>query len=214
MPAPRTNLVLLPLFAVGRTRADAVTAGVENVATASATGVDVHVRVANPRAERLREELEIAVGAGCSAVLLAETLIPQDLRDADIELRRQELHHDLVPGQVGLIPEIGSAAALARLPQLLAAVDRLVSVGVDIEGVASDLGAPNPAAAAIHWPLLGQVAVAATAAGLPWTVGAMGFTAGQRAALASRARAFGAGGVYVSSEAEVVGMNTLFGRRP
>ncbi|MCY3656542.1 MAG: aldolase/citrate lyase family protein [Chloroflexi bacterium] len=213
MPAPRTNLILLPLFAVGRTRADAVTAGVENVDTAAATGVEVHVRVANPRAERLREDLDAAVGAGCSAVLLAETLLPQDLRDADVELRRQELQHDLVPGQVGLIPEIGSAAALARLPQLLAAVDRLVSVGVDIEAVVNDLGAPNPAAAAVHWPLLGQIAVAATAARVPWTVGAMGFTAGQRAALASRARAFGADGVYVTSEAEVVGMNALFGRR-
>ncbi len=116
MPAPRTNLILLPVFAVGPTRADAVTAGVENVATAAATGVEVHVRVANPRAERLREDLETAVGAGAAAVLLAETLIPQDLRDADVELRRQELHHDLVPGQVGMIPEIGSAAARAPPP--------------------------------------------------------------------------------------------------
>ena len=213
MPAPRTNLILLPVFAVGPTRADAVTAGIENVGTAAATGVELHVRVASPRAERLREDLETAVGAGAAAILLAETLVPQDLRDADIELRRQELHHDLVPGQVGLIPEIGSAAALARLPQLLAAVDRLVSVGVDLAGVASDLGAPNPTAAAVQQPLLAQIAVTAAAAGVPWTVAGMGFSAGQRAALASRARALGAAGVYVTSEAEVAGMNTLFARR-
>ena len=213
MPAPRTNLILLPVFAVGPTRADAVTAGIENVGTAAATGAELHVRVASPRAERLREDLETAVGAGAAAVLLAETLVPQDLRDADIELRRQELHHDLVPGQVGLIPEIGSAAALARLPQLLAAVDRLVSVGVDLAGVADDLGAPNPTAAAVQQPLLAQIAVTATAAGVPWTVAGMGFSAGQRAALASRARALGAAGVYVTSEAEVAGMNTLFARR-
>ena len=213
MPAPRTNLILLPVFAVGPTRADAVTAGIENVGTAAATGAELHVRVASPRAERLREDLETAVGAGAAAILLAETLVPQDLRDADIELRRQELHHDLVPGQVGLIPEIGSAAALARLPQLLAAVDRLVSVGVDLAGVASDLGAPNPTAAAVQQPLLAQIAVTATAAGVPWTVAGMGFSAGQRAALASRARALGAAGVYVTSEAEVAGMNTLFARR-
>ena len=213
MPAPRTNLILLPVFAVGPTRADAVTAGIENVGTAAATGAEIHVRVASPRAERLREDLETAVGAGAAAILLAETLVPQDLRDADIELRRQELHHDLVPGQVGLIPEIGSAAALARLPQLLAAVDRLVSVGVDLAGVADDLGAPNPTAAAVQQPLLAQIAVTATAAGVPWTVAGMGFSAGQRAALASRARALGAAGVYVTSEAEVAGMNTLFARR-
>ena len=212
MPAPRTNLILLPGVAAAATRADAVTAGVEHVAEAVATGAEVHVRVANPRAERLREDLEAAAGAGCAAVLLAETLIPQDLRDADVELRRQELHHDLVPGQVGLIPEIGSAAALARLPQLLAAVDRLVGVGVDLEAVAKDLGAPDPTAAAVQEPLLAQIAVMATAARLPWTVGAMGFTAGQRSALARRARALGAAGVYVASEAEVAGMNTLFAR--
>ena len=213
MPAPRTNLILLPVFAVGPTRADAVTAGIENVGTAAATGAELHVRVASPRAGRLREDLETAVGAGAAAILLAETLVPQDLRDADIELRRQELHHDLVPGQVGLIPEIGSAAALARLPQLLAAVDRLVSVGVDLAGVADDLGAPNPTAAAVQQPLLAQIAVTATAVGVPWTLAGMGFSAGQRAALASRARALGAAGVYVTSEAEVAGMNTLFARR-
>ena len=213
MPAPRTNLILLPVFAVGPTRADAVTAGIENVGTAAATGAELHVRVASPRAERLREDLKTAVGAGAAAILLAETLFPQDLRDADIELRRQELHQDLVPGQVGLIPEIGSAAALARLPQLLAAVDRLVSVGVDLAGVADDLGAPNPTAAAVQQPLLAQIAVTATAARVPWTVAGMGFSAGQRAALASRARALGAAGVYVTSEAEVAGMNTLFARR-
>ena len=88
MPAPRTNLILLPVFAVASTRADAVTAGVEHVATAAAGGVPVHARAANPREGRLREQLETAVGAGCAAVLLAGTAIPQDLRDADIELRR------------------------------------------------------------------------------------------------------------------------------
>ena len=212
MPAPRTNLILLPGVVAAGTRADAVTAGVEHIAGALATGVEVHVRVANPRAERLREDLEAVAGAECAAVLLAETLITQDLRDADVELRRQELHHDLVPGQIGLIPEIGSAAALARLPQLLAAVDRLVGVGVDLEALANDLGAPDPTAAAVQEPLLAQIAVTATAARVPWTVAAMGFTAGQRAALASRARALGAAGVYVSSEAEVAGMNALFAR--
>ena len=79
------NLILLPGIRVGATRADAVTAGVEHIAEAVATGAEVHVRVANPRVERLREDLEAVAGAECAAVLLAETLIPQDLRDADVE---------------------------------------------------------------------------------------------------------------------------------
>ena len=212
MTAPRTNLILLPGVAIAATRADAVTAGAEHAAAAAASGVAVHVRVSSRRGSGLREDLEAAVDAGCDAVLVGATRQTQDLRDADVELRRQELHHDLVPGQVGLIPEIGSAAALAQLPQLLAAVDRLVGVGVDIEAIANDLGAPDPTAAALQEPLLAQVAVTATAARLPWSVGAMGFAAGDRAALASRARALGAAGVYVSSEVEVAGMNALFAR--
>ncbi len=210
MSAPRTNLVLLPDAELRATRADAVTAGVAGVHAAVAAGPELHVRVANPRAGRLRGELEAALSADVAAVLLAETALPQDLRDADIELRRQELRLGLTPGRFGLIPEVGSAAALARLPQLLAAVDRLRSVAVDIEAVAASLGAPDATAAALQQPLLAQVAVTATAARLPWTVTAAGFDAGARATLASRARALGAAGVSVSSESEIAGLNALF----
>ena len=217
MNARRTNLIQLPDSAVRATRADAVTAGVAGAGSAAAsvagTQAELHVRVANPRAGRLREELEAALSADVTAVLLAETALPQDLRDADVELRRQELRLGLTPGRFGLIPEVGSAAALARLPQLLAAVDRLVSVGVDLEAVAASLGAPDATAAALQEPLLAQVAVTATAARLPWTVAGMGFEAGARAALASRARTLGAAGVYVTSESEVAGLNALFARQ-
>lgn len=212
MSTPRTNLIVLPDAEPRPTRAEAVTASVGSVAAAAAAGLEVHVRVANPRAGRLREELAAALGEGAAVVLLAETRLPQDVRDADVELRRNELRMGLTPGHTGLIPEIGSAAALARLPQLLAAVDRLVSVCVDLEAVANDLGAPDATTAALQEPLLAQIAIAATAARVPWTVEAMGFAAGERAALASRARALGAAGIYVMSEAEVAGMNALFAR--
>ena len=212
--APRTNLILLPDIELRATRADAVTAGVAGAGAAAAavagTRAELHVRVANPRAGRLREELEAGLRADVATVLLAETALAQDLRDADVELRRQELRLGLTPGRFGLIPELDSAAALARLPQLLAAVDRLVSVGLDLESVAASLGAPDATAATLQQPLLAQVAVTATAARLRWTVAAMGFDAGARAALASRARALGAAGVYVSSESEVAGLNALF----
>ena len=113
-------------------------------------------------------------------------------------MRRHELHHDLVPGQIGLIPEIGSAAALARLSQLLGAVDRLVGVGVDLEAVANDLGAPDATSAAVQEPLLAQIAVTATAARVPWTVAAMAFTAGQaRGARLARTGARRGGGIRV-----------------
>ena len=210
MPAPRTNLTLMPGAAVSATRADAVTAGVEGAALAAAAGAELHVRVANPREGRLRADLEAGLSRNVAAVLLAGIARAQDLRDADVELRRQELWLGLTPGRIGLIPEIASAGAVASLRELLSAVDRLVSVGIDVEAVAAELGAPDPTAAALQGPLLAQVAVVATAARLPWTVAAPGFSAAACARLASRAHALGAAGIYVRSEAEVAGLNSLF----
>ena len=211
MAVPRANLVLPPGAPAAPTRADAVTAGVSDVGAALASGAEAHLRVANPREGRLRADLETALGEGVAAVLLAAARLPQDLRDADVELRRQELRLGLTPGRIALIPEIASAAALARLPALLAAAaDRVACAAVDFEALAGDLGAPDAAAAAVQEPLLARVAVEAAAAGLPWTVGAPGFAAGDRARLAARARALGAGGVYAARESEVAGLRALF----
>lgn len=211
MSAPRTNLVLLPGAPVAATRADAVTTSPDATAEARAAGVPIHIRLAHPREGRLRLQLNALEGA-VDGVLLAGATQPQDLRDADVELRRHELHRGLDPGGIGLIPEIASGAALERLPRLLAAVDRLASVGLDIEAVAADLGAPDARAEALQAPLLARVALAAAAVRLPWTVGAMGFAVGDRARLAARAHALGAAGVYVLAESEVAGLNALFTR--
>ena len=209
MGTPRTNLILLPGKPVAPTRADAVTTSLEAADEARAAGVPVHVRLAHPREGLLRSQLE-ALDGPVACVLLAATTLPQDLRTADVELRRHELHGDLEPGSIGLIPEIGSAAAIERLPQLLAAVDRIASVGLDLEAVAADLGAPDARSEALQSPLLARVALAAGTSGLPWTVGAMGFPAGDRARLAGRAHALGASGAYVLAESEVAGLNALF----
>ncbi|MYI83068.1 MAG: hypothetical protein F4056_07175 [Chloroflexi bacterium] len=209
MSAPRTNLILLPGAPIAATRAAAVTTSPDATAAARAAGVPIHVRLGHPREGRLREQLE-GLDGPVACVLLAATAQPQDLRAADVELRRHELQRGLDPGSVGLIPEIGSAAAIERLPQLLAAVDRLASVALDFETVAADLGAPDARGDAVQAPVLARVALAASATGLPWTVGALGFSPGDRARLAARAHALGAAGVYVLAESEVAGLNALF----
>ena len=209
MNAPRTNLILLPGAPVTASRADAVTSSPDASAAARAAGVSVHVRLAHPREGLLRSQLE-AIDGPVACVLLASVVQPQDLRTVDVELRRHELHRGLTPGSIGLIPEIGSAAAIERLPQLLGAVDRIASVGLDLEAVAADLGAPDARAEALQAPVLARVALAVSAAGLPWTVGALGFSSGDRARLAARAHALGAAGVYVLAESEVAGLNALF----
>lgn len=211
MSAPRTNLILLPGAPAAATRADAVTAGPEGAEAARAAGVPLHVRLANPREGLLRAQLDALDGA-IACVLLAATERPQDLRTADVELRRHELHAGLEPGSIGLIPELGNAAAIEALPQLLAAVDRLAGAALDIEAVSADLAAPDAHAEALQAPILARVALAAAAARLPWTVGALEFDGGERARLAARAHALGAAGVYVPTEAEVAGFNALFSR--
>ena len=209
MNAPRTNLILLPGAPVAATRADAVTSSPDATEAARAAGVPVHVRLAHPREGLLGEQLE-ALDGPVACVLLASVVQPQDLRTADVELRRHELHAGLTPGSIGLIPEIGSAAAIERLPQLLAAIDRIASVGLDLEAVAADLGAPGARAEVLQAPVLARVALAVSAAGLPWTVGALGFSPGDRARLAARAHSLGASGGYVLAESEVAGLNALF----
>ncbi len=209
MNAPRTNLILLPDAPVAASRADAVTSAPGATAGARAAGVPVQVRLTHPREGLLREQLE-GLDGPVASVLLASVMQPQDLRTADVELRRHELHAGLTPGSIGLVPEIGSAAAIERLPQLLAAVDRIASIGLDIEAVAANLGAPDEHAEALQAPVLGRVALAASAANVPWTVGAPGFSPGDRARLAARAHALGASGVYVLAESEVAGLNALF----
>lgn len=211
MSAPRTNLILLPGAPAAATRADAVTAGPESAEAARAAGVPLHVRLANPREGLLRAQLDALDGA-IACVLLAATERPQDLRTADVDLRRHELHAGLEPGSIGLIPELGNAAAIEALPQLLAAVDRLAGAALDIEAVSADLAAPDAHAEALQAPILARVALAAAAARLPWTVGALEFDGGERARLAARAHALGAAGVYVPTEAEVAGFNALFSR--
>ena len=165
MNAPRTNLILLPGAPVTASRADAVTTSPDASAAARAASAPVHVRLAHPREGLLRQQLE-AIDGPVACVLLASVVQPQDLRATDVELRRHELHAGLTPGSIGLIPEIGSAAAIERLPQLLAAVDRIASVGLDIEAVAADLGAPDARAEAMQSPVLARVALAVSAAGL------------------------------------------------
>ncbi|MYH41941.1 MAG: hypothetical protein F4150_09415 [Chloroflexi bacterium] len=177
-------------------------------------------RVADARSGELEADLDAAVSEATAAVVLAACEEPQDARDADVAIRRLEMRRGLVPGQVRLLCEIDSAAGLAALPAVLAAVDRHGAVAVAPLAVVSEIGAtPPPAGAApasraASWALLdhlmAQTALTAGTAGLPWIVDAPGVAPGLRQALGARARDLGASGCVVASEAEARGVNTLF----
>lgn len=178
-------------------------------------GREVHVRVSDARSGELDADIEAVVSASVRAVLLAGAEEPQDVRDADVAIRQREMRRKVAPGHVRLIPEIDSAAGLRALPQLIAAVDRHGAVALNIELLAHDLGvAPSSGHLAPTMPLaehaMAAVSFEAAASGLPWVLLAPHADHGARSALATRAHAMGASGVYVRSESEAAGFRQLF----
>ncbi len=175
-------------------------------------GREVHIRLSDARSHELDADVEAVLSASISAALLSGAEEPQDVRDADIAIRQREMRRKIAPGHVRLIPEIDSATGLRALPDLLTAVDRHGAIALNVEALTRDLGIVG--ALAPSMPLfehaMAAVAFDARAAGLPWLLLAPHADQGARAALANRAHALGAGGVYVHSESEAGGFSQLF----
>ncbi len=172
-------------------------------------GREAHARVSHARSAAFDADLLASVGKQLTAVVLTATEIPQDVRDADVGIRKHEMRLGITPGSVRLIAEIDSAAGLSALAAILGAVDRHAAVTLNSDGLRADLHLDARAAGAIDHAMW-EVALAAASARLPWTVTAPAAPAQERARLAARAREFGAAGATVVAEAEVRGLNALF----
>lgn len=224
----RTNLlVTMPadLETARGTAADAVTVDAALLpaprvsrrgATAAAVTPDrpLHMRISIDRRLGFEASLDDTIHPAVVAVLLGGVDRPQDVRDADVALRRREMRTGLEPGAVRLISEVGSALALRALPRMIEAVDRHAAVALNTDALAADLALPGPPAT--HLALLdhamAEVAITARAARLPWLLLAPALEAGTRSMLAARAHAHGAAGVYITTEPEASGFNSLFTR--
>lgn len=178
----------------------------------AAAGRGAHVRVADTRSGELDADLEVTVSASLHAVLLSGVEAPQDVRDADVAIRRREMHHGMEPGSVRLIAEIDSAVGVRALSAIVPAVDRHEAIALNVELLAQDLGlsAHISATMPVLEHAMAEVAMGARAAGLPWVLLAPHIDPGARAPLANRAHALGAAGAYVRSEGEAAGYNQLF----
>ncbi len=231
MLALRTNLTIAgaddaPYLAARGTAADSVTIDLATPAVAgereatrqtaarhirriAATGRGVHVRVSDTRSDELEADLAAVTGPALQAVLLSGAEIAQDVRDADVAIRRQEMRRKIEPGAVRLIPEVDSAAGLAELPRMLSAVDRHEAVTLNAGALARDLGLSDTQPSLLEHAMAG-VALAARAAGLPWLLLDAQSQPGARSALATLAQRLGAAGTYVASETEARGFNELF----
>ncbi|MEX2228190.1 MAG: aldolase/citrate lyase family protein [Dehalococcoidia bacterium] len=184
--------------------------------TASARRTVV-VRIGDTRSGELEADVDAVVMAAISAVVLPGADLPQDVRDADVAIRKREMRRGVPPGSLRLIPELDSAGGLRALPSILEAVDRHGAVAIrvgdllDHAGAGGSLGAPanGTAHATLAEHAMAEVAIGAAAAGLPWIV-----TGRDATAMATRARDLGATGVAVASDAEARGMNALFAPDP
>lgn len=225
--APRTNLLVTTaaaLAAASHTAAGAVTvdaallpepaarrgAALEPIALPR----PLHMRIAIDRRLGFEASLDETINPAVVAVLLGGVDRPQDVRDADVALRRREMRTGLEPGAVRLICEVGSALALRALPGMIEAVDRHSAVALNTDALADDLALPGPPAT--HLALLehamADVSIAARVARLPWLLLTPALDAGARSMLATRAHAHGAAGVYITAEPEAAGYNSLFSR--
>ncbi len=184
----------------------------------AAAGRAVQARVSDTRSGELEADLAAVVGEHLDAVQLSGAETAQNVRDADVAIRRHEMRLGIVPGSVRLIPLLDSAAGLLALPAMLNAVDRHSAVVLDADGLCRDLDLSAPGGAETVATVLEHamwdVAVAARAADLLWLIAALTVAPAERATLAARAREFGASGACVRSEAEVLGLNALFTPEP
>lgn len=219
----RTNLLVAAdaAAALTTTAAEAVTVDYSMQSEPRGVGSSVessgrptHIRIAIDRRLGLEASLEEELSTAISAVLLGGVDRPQDVRDADVALRRREMRLGLEPGTVRLIPEVGSALALRSLTRMFDAVDRHSAVALNTDALAADLELPGPPSShlAIIEHAMAEVALSARVAGVPWLLLAPALEAGARSALATRAHAHGAGGVYIAVEPEAQGFNSLFGQ--
>jgi citrate lyase beta subunit len=182
--------------------------GLKHAKVIAKTGRPVFARIADTRSQAMEGDLDALAGAWLGAVVLTGAEVPQDVRDADVQIRKREMRLGLTPGSIRLIAEIDSAEGLAALPRILEAVDRHAAVALSAEGLRIDLRL-GERASALYDHAMADIAIQADTARLPWLL-ALEAHRPEWASLPARAHDFGAAGIALHDETAVRGMNALF----
>ncbi len=193
-------------------RAEARALAAKHAKAIAKAGRPVFARVADTRSRAMEDDLDVVVGPWLAAVVLAGTEVPQDARDADVQIRKREMRLGLTPGGIRLIPEIDSAEGLAALPRILEAVDRHSAVALSAEGLRLDLRL-GERASTLYEHAMADVAIHADTARLPWLLSLEAHRP-EWASLPARAHDFGAAGAATHDETTVRGLNALFAPDP
>ena len=199
-------------------RAEARSLAAKHAKAIAKTWRPVLVRVNDPRSEEMTADLDAVVSDAVSGVWLAGAEEPQNVRDADVQIRKFEMRRKLTPGATMLVPEIDSAEALMALPRTLLAVNRFGAVALSVDGLRADLrlgasaGASSTMGAgamALYAHAMAEVAIQSDAARLPWLLHVSHHRPGTES-LSTMAHDCGAAGVTVHNEGEARGVNSLF----
>ena len=87
-----------------------------------------HLRFAVSTSSNFRSQLNAVFSSDISSVWIAGISEAQQVRDADVEVRRLEMEHGIKPGTISLIPELNTVYPISTLDGVLTAADRVVGV--------------------------------------------------------------------------------------
>lgn len=189
-------------------RAEARRLAARHSAAIAKTGRPVIVRVSDARSGELAADIEAVASASVAGILVSGVEEPQDVRDADVAVRKHEVRRGLGAGGIDILPEIDSAEGLVALPRIVLAIDRARAVVLSVDGLRSDLRL-GEGAQPLFAHAMSQVAIHSDAARMPWVLHIARHRPSAEG-LPSLAHDLGAVGVTVHHEGEARGMNSLF----
>lgn len=171
-------------------------------------GRPVLVRLADARSGEMAADAEAVVEPWLTGVVVSGVEEPQDVRDADVAVRKSEMRRKITPGTVAIVPEIDSAEGLVALSRIMLAIDRVRAITLSIDGLRSDLRLGSGAGPLFEYAMA-ELAVQADAARVPWVLHVAHRRPGTER-LGTLAHDLGAAGVTIQNEGEARGMNSLF----
>ena len=128
-----------------------------------------HVRFSIGASDDFRTKLLSVFSQDIAAVWISGISEAQQVRDADVEIRRLEMEHGIDPGTISLIPELISVRSISLLDTILTAVDRVATIALNLDLVCADLvgtGSDSSAALFVQRHILANVALKVTAQNL------------------------------------------------
>lgn len=114
-----------------------------SIAALKAAGKTVHVRINHLDTGLTKDDLSAAIGPGLDGLLFPKAQGAAQIRELDVMIRERELHGDVRPGTIALIPMIETARAILRCEEIATASTRITGLALGGEDYAADLGVPR-----------------------------------------------------------------------